>query len=154
MNDLRKTGIDVLGDIPWGTHLCQFYETKEDLLELLVPFFKAGLEHNEYCLWIIADPMTADDALNALKKAVPHFEQYIEKKSIEILPYMDWFMTTGKFHAKHISKAWIQKLDEALVRGYDGMRINGNESWLERNGWDNFMEYERDLHNIFKSRRR
>ena len=153
MNDLRKTGIDILGDIPWGTHFCQFYETKEDLLELLVPFFKAGLEHNEYCLWIIADPMTVDDAVHALKKIVPHFQQYIEKKSIEILPYMDWFMTTGKFHAKQISNAWIGKLDEALARGYDGMRVNGNESWLERNGWDNFMEYERGLHKIFKSRR-
>ena len=153
MNDLRKTGIDILGDIPWGTHFCQFYETKEDLLELLVPFFKAGLEHNEYCLWIIADPMTADDALHALKKIIPHFQQYIEKKSIEILPYMDWFMTTGKFHAKQVSNAWIEKLDEALARGYDGMRVNGNETWLERNGWENFMEYERGLHKIFKSRR-
>ena len=153
MNDLRKTGIDILGDIPWGTHFCQFYETKEDLLELLVPFFKAGLEHNEYCLWIIADPMTVDDALHGLERTVSHFQQYVEKQSIEILPYMNWFMATGKFDAKHISNAWIEKLDEGLARGYDGMRINGNETWLERNGWDNFMEYERGLHKIFKSRR-
>src|SRR5437870_1982313 len=26
--EMRKSGIDVVGDIPWGTHFCLFYETK------------------------------------------------------------------------------------------------------------------------------
>ncbi|KKM75836.1 hypothetical protein LCGC14_1386150, partial [marine sediment metagenome] len=43
----RKIGIEVLEDCPWGTHICLFYENKEDLLETLVPYFKAGLENNE-----------------------------------------------------------------------------------------------------------
>ena len=47
---LRKTGIGVVGDVPWGTHFFMFYETKEDLLDTLVPYFKAGLENNEFCL--------------------------------------------------------------------------------------------------------
>src|SRR3954469_10621442 len=151
--ELRKSGIDVLGDIPWGSHFCQFYETKKDLLELLVPYFKAGLENNEYCLWIIADPMTIDDALEGLQKAVPDFQKYIQKKSIEVLPYMTWFMTHKEFDGEQINTAWLDKLEEALAKGYDGMRINGNESWLHRHGWDNFMEYERELNNVLKSRR-
>ena len=32
---LRKTGLDVLGDRPWGTHFCVFYETNDDLVEML-----------------------------------------------------------------------------------------------------------------------
>ncbi len=31
--ELRKTGIEVIGDVPWGTHFCQFYETAQDLLD-------------------------------------------------------------------------------------------------------------------------
>ena len=27
--ELRKTNISVVGDIPWGTHFCHFYETKK-----------------------------------------------------------------------------------------------------------------------------
>jgi hypothetical protein len=46
----RKTGIDILGDVPWGTHFCLFYKTKEDLFDILVPYFKAGLESNEFCI--------------------------------------------------------------------------------------------------------
>ena len=48
--DLRKTGISVIGDVPWSSHFCSFYETKVDLLDILVPYFKAGLEDNEFCV--------------------------------------------------------------------------------------------------------
>jgi two-component system, sensor histidine kinase PdtaS len=51
---LRKTGLGVIGDMAWGTHFCYFYETKNDLLHTLIPYFKAGLENNESCLWIIS----------------------------------------------------------------------------------------------------
>ena len=36
--ELRKTGIDVVGHMPWGTHFCLFYETREDVLETLASF--------------------------------------------------------------------------------------------------------------------
>jgi light-regulated signal transduction histidine kinase (bacteriophytochrome) len=45
--NLRNSGIDFIGDVPWRTHFCQFYQTKEDLMDILVPYFKAGLENNE-----------------------------------------------------------------------------------------------------------
>ena len=57
----RKTGIGVVGDIPWGTHFFLFYETKEDLLDSLVPYFKAGLEGGEFCMWVISHPLTEDE---------------------------------------------------------------------------------------------
>ena len=34
---LRKTGIGLLGEVPWGTHTCLFYETKQDLLDTAPP---------------------------------------------------------------------------------------------------------------------
>jgi hypothetical protein len=46
--DNRISGIDIIGDIPWGTHFCQFYQTREDLIDILVPHFKAGLENNDF----------------------------------------------------------------------------------------------------------
>jgi hypothetical protein len=49
--EMRKTGIDVIGDVvAWGAHFCLFYETKEDLLDLLISYCKMGLERGEYCL--------------------------------------------------------------------------------------------------------
>jgi hypothetical protein len=37
-------------DMPWGSHVCQFYERKEDLVKMLVPYFKQGLEKNDACV--------------------------------------------------------------------------------------------------------
>ena len=56
--EMRRTGVDVVGDMPWGTHFCLFYETLEDLLEPLVSYCKAGLESQEFCLWAVAAPLT------------------------------------------------------------------------------------------------
>jgi hypothetical protein len=45
--NLRETGIRVLGNMPWGTHVCVFYQTEQDLLDTAVSFFEAGLKNNE-----------------------------------------------------------------------------------------------------------
>ncbi len=54
---MRHTGIEVIGDVPWGTHFCQFYETSQDLIETLVPYFKEGLAANEFCMWVTSEPL-------------------------------------------------------------------------------------------------
>jgi hypothetical protein len=48
--ETRKTGIEIVGSMPWGIHFCLFYETKDDLLHILVSYCKAGLESNEFCM--------------------------------------------------------------------------------------------------------
>lgn len=69
--ELRETGISALGYAEWGTHFCFYYETERDLLDTLIPYFKAGLENNEFCLWVISGPLTEELAIAALREAVP-----------------------------------------------------------------------------------
>src|SRR5258708_38240705 len=83
--EMRKTGVDVVGDMPWGTHFCLFYDTLMDLLEPLVSYCKAGLESQEFCLWAVAAPLTEEDVSHALKRAVPDFDRYLDDHSIEIV---------------------------------------------------------------------
>lgn len=75
----RKSGITFIGNISWGTHLCQFYKTKEDLLDILVPYFKAGLENNEFCMWVTSEPLHVEDAKTALGKVVKDLDHYFKK---------------------------------------------------------------------------
>ncbi|MBC7934110.1 MAG: MEDS domain-containing protein [Rhizobacter sp.] len=150
--DLRVSGIDVLGDLPWGSHICNFYDSKEDLLEILIPYYKAGLENNEFCLWV-ASQLPIHEAWEALYKAIPDLQKYIDKKSIEIIAYSDWYLEDGEFNAEKVMNGWIEKMDSAVASGFDGMRVHGNESWLERDVWRNFIEYERELNTTFPNRR-
>lgn len=43
-----------MGELAWGAHFCHLYQTRQDLIDTLVPFFAAGLANNEQCLWITA----------------------------------------------------------------------------------------------------
>ncbi|WP_439482199.1 MEDS domain-containing protein [Cyclobacterium plantarum] len=150
---LRDSGIEILGDLAWGSHFCNFFESKEDLLQILVPYFKAGLINNEFCLWITSDPITVEIAYEALRNEVPNFKQYEKKEQIIILPHVDWYLKDKKFMPDIVINGWYQKLKESLKKGFDGMRVSGNEAWLERDVWKNFIEYERNLNNSLKDQR-
>src|SRR5512136_777254 len=93
----RSSGIPLIGDCPWGTHFCVFYRTPEDLIELLVPYFQAGLAHDEFCMWITSQPLAAGEATEALRQAVGNLDAYIEKGQIEILDYDRWYLRDGRF---------------------------------------------------------
>ena len=41
----------ILSGVGHGSHLCAFYETKEDLIDLVLPFFDAGSNQGELCVW-------------------------------------------------------------------------------------------------------
>jgi len=64
---LRKSGIDIIGNIPWGTQVCQFYQTQDDLIDLLVPYFKNGLENNKVCIWITSQLLEVEEAQEVLR---------------------------------------------------------------------------------------
>jgi PAS domain S-box-containing protein len=141
-NELRNSGIDVIGGVPWGTHFCQFYKTKKDLIDILVPYFKAGLESNEFCMWVTSEPLVVAEAEEAMRKAVNDFDEYLRQGQIEIIPYKEWYLLGGTFDDDRVLAGWISKLEQALARGYDGLRLTGNTFWLEQKYWHAFTEYE------------
>jgi signal transduction histidine kinase len=118
-----------VGDVPWGTHFCYFYETSEDLLDILIPYFKTGLENNELCMWIVCDPVTEVDGRQALRNAVPEFDRRLAAGDIEILPHSQWCLRDGIFDGERVIAGWKEKLGRAQADGYAGMRVNGNTAW-------------------------
>jgi MEDS: MEthanogen/methylotroph, DcmR Sensory domain/His Kinase A (phospho-acceptor) domain len=151
--ETRKTGIDVVGDMPWGTHFCLFYETKEDLLDTLIPYCKAGLESGEFCLWIVADPLTVEEAADALKEAVPGFSRHLADSSIEVVSARDWYLSGGTFDLKRVTAGWLEKLARASARGYAGVRVTGDTAWLQKKDWKHFCEYEEGLNEAVANQR-
>src|SRR5882672_3391015 len=106
VTDMRKTGVDVVGDIPWGTHFCLFYETRADLLETLVSYCKAGLESQEFCLWVVAEPLAVEDAIRALKQSLPYLDRHLSDHSIEIVGARDWYLRDGTFDLNRVISGW------------------------------------------------
>lgn len=119
--DKRKSGISLIDDLPWGSHFCQFYQTKNDLFDILVPYFRAGLENNELCVWVTSENLSVEDARKVLEEAVPHFASYSEKGQIEIIPHSLW-NTRGR----KSDKAIVSMADKAASAGFDGLRLACN----------------------------
>jgi PAS domain S-box-containing protein len=144
----RKTGIPIVGNVPWGTHFCLFYQKKDDLVDALAPFFKAGLGNNEFCMLVTSEPLGREEAENAMRKAVPDFDRFLKKGQIEIVPHNEWYLKDSAFDFQRVLNAWIEKLDSALARGYDGIRVAGNTAWLEKRDWKDFTDYEEGVNNV------
>ncbi|HUE50680.1 MAG TPA: MEDS domain-containing protein [Candidatus Dormibacteraeota bacterium] len=142
---LRDTGLKAVGEVPWGSHFCIFYETKKDLLEIVVPFFKAGLQANEFCLWIVANSelLTINEAKAVLHEAVPDFDRLLKNGNIEIVPYSKWFMNGRAVDFHKAIARFRQRVNEAVNRGFSGARITGSPAWMRNNlRGRSFREFE------------
>jgi PAS domain S-box-containing protein len=139
---LRNSGIGVLGEVPWGTYFCQFHNSTDELLEILVPYFKAGLEGNEFCVWVVSPPLTAEVAIRSMRAVLPDFDRYIEKGQIELLDHAGWYLKDGVFDLNRVLRNWGEKLTGSLSKGFDGMRVTGDTAWVDKKDWTAFMEYE------------
>src|ERR1700692_3395073 len=106
---VRMTGIRVVPETTWGTHICIFYETRHDLLDIHVSYFTAGLEANEFCVWAIPEPISQDDAISALREGVPQFDRYFSAGGINIIPGYEWYLKGNEFDLKRITGGWSEK---------------------------------------------
>ncbi|MEL1134740.1 MEDS domain-containing protein [Desulfitobacterium sp. THU1] len=142
MHNLRETGIGFLKDIPWGTHICGFYQSKQDLLDILVPYFEAGLKHNEYCMCVLSDPLSISEGVLVFRAKIPNFDRYYRSGQIEILTHNEWYLKYGNFDGNKVVEGWGKKVKQALDYGYEGIRVSGNTSWLKKRYFRSFMDYE------------
>ena len=136
---------DSLARLQWGDHVCQLFDSAEDLGEVLVPYFRAGLERNEACLWVTSRPYGTDRAFGEMRAAVPDFDRRKAAGQIQIVGYDEWYTKQGALSAAETIRNWMSRKDEAVASGYAGLRITGNTSFLDEGMWKDFMDYERAL---------
>jgi len=131
-------------DLPWGSHVCQFYNTKEDQLEMLVPYFKQGLENNEACAWLVGD-LTVEEAKTALAEAVPDLDGYMSNGQMQIRHYTEFYTDpNGTVKApEQLSYQFAAMGSKAKTDGFTGLRASGSVSWVnDAESMSRFMAYE------------
>ncbi|PYV64477.1 MAG: hypothetical protein DMG97_34780 [Acidobacteria bacterium] len=110
-----------------------------------VPDLERHLTERRIEIQVITETLTREDATRALRQAIPDLERHLAARSIEIVPHQEWYLERGIFDSQRVINGWNEKLDEALSRGYEGVRVHGNEAWLTERDWKNFVGYERRL---------
>jgi len=133
-----------------GDHVCQFYASAEDLAEVLIPFFKAGLERNESCLWIAGNLYGVERASSDMRAAVADFDQRATVGQIQIVDQGEWHAKYGALSVAGRVQSFLSWKDGALASGYTGIRSGGDLSSLHEGNLDAFLDYERAVDNAFQ----
>ena len=153
MQPHSPSGLQAVPYLQWGSHLTQFFGSGDELRELLVPYFKAGLENNEGCLWVTGPTFNADDARSALRAAVPDLEQRERNRQIEIANAEEWYAAGQKLQPTEIVAGLLQREQDSIEAGFAGLRTNGNCAWVSRDQWNDFQEYEELVQKAVRGRR-
>jgi len=144
VDDLGTTpsGIPGIGDLRWGSHICQWYCKRGDLANTLVPYFEAGLKNNERCIWVTAGPYEMADAKHDLETTVAGLDRMIADMQLRIFEAGNWYLNGNSLRGANIVEQWLVEEREALAAGYNGLRIASNTSFISEDDWLTFIDYE------------
>lgn len=140
---MPTSGISGTYDIPLGSHLCLFYRSTKEFLDVTASFLKAGLNHNELCVWVLPRPVTMPAALIELSKHGLDGGALQATKQLHIASANTWF-AKGSFDVAHSLNqlsalpAIASQLGFASVRG-----VAGPGPFLSGDARQPFMRYER-----------
>ena len=132
--------------------MCHFFSSSRELVDGLVPYFEAGIDRNERCIWVAAAPLPAGDVESAVAKS-PKLKRGAAIGQLTVHHAIDWFGEPAELNAEQIIRRWFSEEERALADGFGGLRITGNSAFIPHGHWSGLMDYERLLHERLPERR-
>lgn len=144
--DLRCSGFAYPELIRWGTHLCHLYESRDELLRVTADFLLAGLAKREAGVWAAPAVLGPDKARHMLRRARPALDTYLASGQLHILDGTQVYAAPQtRFNGGATVGLWSRAIDEALGRGFEGLRIAGDAVCDRSTNWPALLEYEASL---------
>lgn len=142
----------ILLNMPWGAHVCEFYDSQKGQLGMLVPYFKEGLERNETCIWVVAD-LTIQEATDALAAAVPDLRDRMAKGQIKIGHHSEFHTHDGRLRPiDDMIDQW--KKIAVMANDSTGVRACGDASWInDEEKMAEFADYENKVNCVINNSR-
>ncbi len=130
------------------SHVIFLYNSPEAKYNVLFNYLKAGLENGEAAVYV-----AGDEDPHQIRKAMKQFGISVEKcekeGSLQIIEYKEIYIIDGKFDLNTTIGLWNKLYDEALKRGFKGLRVTGEMAcFFKHNLIKELIDYERALHRI------
>jgi signal transduction histidine kinase len=151
--DHAPSGVPSMPTVSWGSHICHLFDSADHLRDVLVPYFKAGLENGERCLWVADSPFCADEARAAMREVVHDLDEREAKGQIEIKETDAFYDRARPLQPEAIVTGLLAREASALAEGYRGLRTNGNCAWVGEGNFESFLNYEAGVHVAVRGRR-
>ena len=131
-------------------HVCAFFHSKEEQYQVLMPFFKDGIDKGDRCFHIL-DPKYHDEHVRRLSREGINVEGAQASGLLDLRTWNEAHVEGGRFdHEKWLAKV-LELLDPA--RRAPGTRVRGfaNMEWALEDfpGVQRLVEYETRLNYYF-----
>ena len=143
-------GIGIFDEVRWGTHLCHLYESDQDLIEVLVPYFREG-SGKKRALPVAVVCALGHQVMEALRQDIPHFDQYRRKGQFQAIPYTEWYLRDGQFNVSTAVEHASAAVNEAKALGFEGLWGAGDLGWLDKSEWRTLVTYEETVSQVISA---
>jgi hypothetical protein len=140
----KKHSATLCGETLTGSvHVCAFFDSKDEQYEVLLPYYKEGLERNEEVLTIL-ESRTHKDHVKRLSNAGIPLAETLASGQLKVLSSEETYLKGGTFAAERMFKMLERALIDADNGPFDGVRTCGDMDWALKNlpGTDELIEYE------------
>ena len=105
----RDTGISLIGDAPWGTHFCQFYQTQAGPARHSRPLLQGGARGQRVLhVGHLRAPRRGGGRSRRSGEAVPESRPatWTAARS-RSSPYSEWYLKEGRFDSQRVLDGWV-----------------------------------------------
>ena len=144
---LRKTGVNIMERCRGASTFAYFMRPNRITKNLGAYISRRVAENNELCIWVVSEPLNEGEVIEAMRRTIPKFNQYLEKGQIEVLSGAEWYLKEGEFNGHGVLNGLVARLDLTSAKGYEGLRGAGCVVWGKED-WKKVVDYEEELKEV------
>jgi len=126
-------------DLHHNDHVCLLYNNFEERKKSLLPFLREGLSQGEFCMYI-ADEQTPAEIVALLQSA--GFNAARLREQVQLLTKYQSFLRYARFEPILMLEFYERSLQQAISRGYRGLRVAAEMTWALSVGCDQLIPLE------------
>ncbi|MFW9975186.1 MAG: MEDS domain-containing protein [Candidatus Thorarchaeota archaeon] len=129
-------------------HAILIYESNEAKHNTLFSYLQKGLAKGEAAIYVCSEE-TPDEIREAMNEFGIEVEKYENREALKILPYTEMYIKDGSFSLDSVMEVWGKSYDDAMSKGFSGMRVTGEMScFIEHDLVEELIDYEQALHTV------
>ncbi|MDF2451341.1 MAG: hypothetical protein K0S26_845 [Bacteroidota bacterium] len=141
---IKNQPVTLCGESVSGVkHICAFFDSKEEQYQILLPYYKEGLDNKEEVITILESKSHGEHFKQLSNAGIP-VENVLKSGQLKVLASEDTYLKGGAFAAERMFNMLEEALLDAKNGRYNTVRTCGDMDWALKNlpGTDELMEYE------------
>jgi len=131
-------------------HVIMFHSNREDKHQILFTYLKAGLDQGEAAAYVASEE-TPDEIRQAMRRFGIDVDGLERRGALRVIDYRDWYIVEGKFSATETIDRWKKLYEDAVAKGFKGLRITGETAcFFDKRMVKELVEYDKALHRVLE----